>query len=300
MAEPTGPVVAIDGRLVAEAAATVSAFDHGLTVGDGVFETLQIVRGSAFAVRRHLARLRRSLAGLGIELAAGDAALSATMAEVVAANHLDTGRLRLTVTGGVSPLGSDRGASEPTVVVATAPLPAWEPATGVITVEWPRNERSAVAGLKTTSYAENVVALERAHRQGASEAIFANTRGRLCEGTGSNIFVGREGRLATPPLLSGCLAGITRELICELVAVDQVDLDMADLAEVDEAFLTSSTRDVQAIDSIDGRALTAPGPLTAAAAASLADLMARGSTPDPLRHDQDPGRRWITSPAVIT
>ena len=121
------------------------------------------------------------------------------MAEVVAANHLDTGRLRLTVTGGVSPLGSDRGSAGPAVVVAAAPLPAWEPATAVVTVERPRNERSAVAGLKTTSYAENVVALERAHGQGASEAIFANTQGRLCEGTGSNIFVGVGGRLVTPP-----------------------------------------------------------------------------------------------------
>ena len=132
--------------------------------------------------RRHLRRLRRSLAGLGIELAVGDDALRATMAEVVAANHLDAGRLRLTVTGGVSPLGSDRGAAGPTVVVATAALPAWEPATAVVTVEWPRNERSAVAGLKTTSYAENVVALERAHGQGASEAIFANTAGPAVRG----------------------------------------------------------------------------------------------------------------------
>ncbi len=275
----SGPVVAIDGELVDEATASVSAFDHGLTVGDGVFETLQVVRGTAFAVRRHLARLRRSLAGLGIELAVDDEQLGVTLAAVVTANHVDTGRLRLTVTGGVSPLGSDRGAAGPTVVVATAPSPTWEPTTAVVTVEWPRNERSAVAGLKTTSYAENVVALERAHAQGASEAIFANTQGRLCEGTGSNIFVGRQGRLLTPPLTSGCLAGITRELICELVAVDQVDLDVADLTKVDEAFLTSSTRDVQAIASIDGRPLTAPGPLTTPAAAALAELMA---------HDLDP------------
>ncbi len=275
----SGPVVAIDGELVDEATASVSAFDHGLTVGDGVFETIQVVRATAFATRRHLARLRRSLAGLGLELAVGDDALRATMAEVVAANRLEAGRLRLTVTGGVSPLGSDRGASGPTVVVATAGMPTWDPTTAVVTVEWPRNERSAVAGLKTTSYAENVVALERAHAQGASEAIFANTQGRLCEGTGSNIFVARHGRLLTPPLASGCLAGITRELVCELVAVDEVDLDVADLVGVDEAFLTSSTRDVQAIASIDGRALAAPGPLTTAAAAAFADLLARDLDP---------------------
>ena len=125
--------------------------------------------------------------------------------------------------------------------------------------------------------------------------------GQLCEGTGSNIFVGVGGRLVTPPLSSGCLAGITRELVCELVAVDQVDLDVADLAEVDEAFLTSSTRDVQAIASIDGRALPAPGPLTSAAAASLR----RPAGPRPrsltsLGGAQRAGRRWTTSPAVTT
>jgi len=279
MAEATGPVVAIDGRLVDEAAASVSAFDHGLTVGDGVFETLQILRSTPFAVRRHLVRLRRSLAGLGIDLPVDDTALRATMAEVVAANHLETGRLRLTVTAGVSPLGSDRGAAGPTVVVATAAMPAWDQTTAVVTVPWPRNERSAVAGLKTTSYAENVVALDRAHTRGASEAIFANTRDRLCEGTGSNIFVGVHGRLITPPLSSGCLAGITRQLVCGLVDVDEVDLDVAELAGVDEAFLTSSTRDVQAIASIDGRSLPAPGPLTAAAATAFAALLARDLDP---------------------
>jgi len=267
-------VVAVDGRLVPASTASVSAFDHGLTVGDGVFETLQVVRGVAFAATRHLARLRASLAGLGIALAVSDADLVATMAAVIAANHLDAGRLRLTVTGGISPLGSERGTAGPTVVVATAPLPAWEPTTAVVTVPWARNERSAVAGLKTTSYAENVVALDRAHAQGASEALFANTLARLCEGTGSNIFVGVGGRLVTPPLSSGCLAGITRALVCELVPVDEVDLPLTDLAGVDEAFLTSSTRDVQAIASIDGRSLPAPGPLTSAAAAALADLMA--------------------------
>jgi branched-chain amino acid aminotransferase len=272
-------LVAIDGRLVRTADAAISAFDHGLTVGDGVFETIQLIRGEPFAARRHLLRLRRSLAGLGIDLAVEDAALRATMADLITANRVQAGRLRLTVTGGVSPLGSDRGTSGPTVVIATAPLPSWEPATAVVTVPWPRNERSAVAGLKTTSYAENVVALERAHAQGASEAIFANTVGHLCEGTGSNIFVGVGGRLLTPPLASGCLAGITRELVCELVEVAETDLTMADLPTVEEAFLTSSTRDVQPIASIDGRPLPAPGPLTTAAAAAFADLLTRDLDP---------------------
>ncbi len=141
-----------------------------------------------------------------------------------------------------------------------------------------------MAGLKTTSYAENVVALAAAHERGATEAIFANTRGDLCEGTGSNIFVGVGDRLVTPPLSSGCLAGITRELVIEVLAergitVATDDLALDRLASVDEAFLTSSTRDVQAIDRIDDRTIGAPGPLTTAAASAFAELLARDLDP---------------------
>ncbi len=112
-----------------------------------------------------------------------------------------------------------------------------------------------------------------ATERGASEALFTNSRGELCEGTGSNVFVALDGRLVTPPLSSGCLAGITRELVLELdgVEVEARPIPVAALADVTEAFLTSSTRDVQpvhtvllgdAVGPVD--ALPAPGPLTAA------------------------------------
>ena len=275
-------MVWLDGQLVDAEQARVSPFDHGMTVGDGVFETLQVVRATPFAVRRHLGRLRRSAAGLGLTVPVDDRELRRAMQAVVEANEVERGRLRLTVTGGVGPLGSDRGGAPATVVVATADLPAWPASTAVVTCPWPRNERSAVAGLKSTSYAENVVALSYAHERGASEALFANTVGMLCEGTGTNVFVGLGGRLVTPPLSSGCLAGITRELLCELLGdrVEQADVPMAQLADADEAFLTSSTRDVQAIHSIDGRPLpTTPGPLTSTAAAAFADLLERDLDP---------------------
>jgi branched-chain amino acid aminotransferase len=131
-----------------------------------------------------------------------------------------------------------------------------------------------VAGLKTTSYAENVVALARAKEAGASEALFANTAGQLCEGTGSNVFVVLGGRLSTPPLSSGCLAGVTRELVCELVDVVEDDLPMSVLAEADEVFLTSSTRDVQGQHRVDDHELEAPGPITREVARAFADLVA--------------------------
>jgi branched-chain amino acid aminotransferase len=270
----------IDGALHDAGRATVSPFDHGITVGDGVFETIQIVRGQPFAATRHLARLRRSAAGLHLGVDIDDDELRTAMRSVIDANGVERGRLRLTLTGGVGPLGSDRGGSGPTVIVATADLPSWEAVTSVVTVPWMRNEHSAVAGLKTTSYAENVVALDHAHERGGTEAIFANTAGALCEGTGSNVFLVMDGRLCTPPLASGCLAGITRELLAEIVEVDEVTVPLAALGEAREAFLTSSTRDVQAIGSVDGHELgDAPGPLTRAAAAAFAGLLARDLDP---------------------
>jgi branched-chain amino acid aminotransferase len=272
-------VVWLDGDLVEASEARISPFDHGLLTGDGVFETLIVYDGVPFATRRHLERLASSCRGMGLDVPPADVVRSA-MAAVVEANGLRSARLRVTVTGGDSPLGSERGAAGPTVVVAGGALAAWPPTADVVVVPWTRNERSAVAGLKTTSYGENVVALARARAEGASEAIFANTLGNLCEGTGSNVFLVRGGRLVTPPLASGCLAGVTRALLMELVDVDEEDVPVGALAEADEAFLTSSTREVQSIRAVDGVALPAvPGPLTAAAAAAFKDLVAKDLDP---------------------
>jgi branched-chain amino acid aminotransferase len=275
----------LDGELVDTAEARVSVLDHGMTVGDGVFETMRTVTTgdgalAAFALSRHLRRLRRSLTGLGLELPTGDDDLRVAVARVLEANGPGTGRVRITVTGGVAPLGSDRAAVLPTVVVATGPGTVWPATATVVTVPWRRNEHSAVAGLKTTSYAENVVALDHAHRHGAGEAVFANTAGHLCEGTGTNVFVVHDGVLRTPPLSSGCLAGITRELVLELVDVVEEDTPLESLASADEAFLTSSTRDIQPIAIVDGQPLpVAPGPRTQAAMDAFTQLAA--STDDP-------------------
>jgi branched-chain amino acid aminotransferase len=273
-------LVWIDGVLCDPATARISPFDHGLTVGDGVFETMKVIDGEAFALRRHLARLRRSAAGLGLTVPQSDDALRAAVDETIAANRLASGRVRLTVTGGVGPLGSDRGSDGVSVILAVSPQAPWPPSATVVTVPWRRNEHSAVAGLKTTSYADNVVALRHAKDHGADEAIFANTSGNLCEGTGTNIFVALDGRLRTPPLSSGCLAGIVRELLVEVLDVYEVDLPIERLADVDEAFLTSSTREVQPISTIDGRVLdSCPGPLTTHAVESFASLRARTLDP---------------------
>lgn len=272
----------VDGDLTTEAEAQVAALDHGVTVGDGVFETCKVVDGTAFALTRHLARLHRSAAIIGLRLPWDDHHVRGACDDAIAAaGGSGVGRLRITVTGGPGPLGSDRGDVPPTLIVAAAPSGAWPATTTVATVPWTRNERSAVAGAKTTSYAENVVALAEAHRHGASEAILANNAGALCEGTGSNVFVVADGVLMTPSLATGCLAGITRELVCELVAVvERDDLTFDDLLGADEAFLTSSTRDLHPITAVDGRVLPAsPGPVTTDAMSAFADLQAHTLDP---------------------
>ncbi len=245
--DPEGPAIAVS--------------DHGFTVGDGVFEAIKVVDNEPFALTRHLERLARSARGLGLpevdleEVRRGVAA-------VVTGQELPLGRIRITYTGGEAPLGSGRGSKPPTLVVVADTMRAWDGPTAVVTVPWPRNERGALAGLKTTSYAENVMALARAAEHGASEAIFANTAGNLCEGTGSNVFYVLEGELRTPTLESGCLAGISRGLVLEWYGAREIDEPVDVLDHAEEIFLVSTTRDVQAVLRCDDRELEAPGPVT--------------------------------------
>jgi branched-chain amino acid aminotransferase len=271
----------VNGRLVDEVEAVVSVFDHGLTVGDGVFETVKVVDGVPFALRRHLERLGRSAAGMGLPAPDLDQARIGCAA-VVAQAPVGRHRLRITYTGGIAPLGSGRGDAVATLVVAIAPMGTWPNTAVVAVVPWPRNEHGALAGLKTTSYGENVVALAHAQRLGGAEALFADTQGRLSEGTGSNVFVVVDGRLLTPSLASGCLAGVTRALLLEWTGATEADLPIDVLDEADEVFLASTTRDVQAVSAIvrDGAVRTiaeAPGPVTREAAA----VFAKRSLEDP-------------------
>ena len=274
-----GPVIWINGKILPESAARISPRDHGLLVGDGVFESVRVTAGQAFALGRHLARLGRSAEALGLDLPAV-AELRTAVTDVLAATGVSEGRLRITATSGPGGFSSARPAGPATVVVAAEEAPPWSPHVAVVTVPWPRNERGATAGVKTVSYAENVVALRRAHAAGAGEAIFANTRGELCEGTGTNVFLVTEGRFVTPPLSSGCLAGVTRDLALEITGAAEETLPLSALATADEAFLTSTTRNVHPIVSVDGVTLGAcPGPATAAAREAFASLMAETLDP---------------------
>lgn len=256
LADPEQPVIGIS--------------DHGLTVGDGVFEAVKVVDGVPFALRRHLDRLVVSAAGLGLPEPDLDAVRAGI--DAVLADGLPLGRLRITLTAGPAPLGSGRGSGAPTLMVVAAPMEPAEASTAAAVVPWLRNEHSAIAGLKTTSYAENVVALAWARERGATEAIFANTAGHLCEGTGSNVFYVVDGEVRTPTLRSGCLAGVTRALVLQWCPwIVEVDEPIGVLGRAEEVFLASTTRDVQPVRTLGDRAFVVPGEQTRRVARTWAE-----------------------------
>ena len=248
--DPMGPAVAVS--------------DHGLTVGDGVFEAIKAVGGRPFALGRHLERLVHSAEGLGLpaldmeEVRRGVAAVLEGVTDPLS-------RIRITYTAGPAPLGSGRSGGEPTLIVVAAPLEEAAESSRIATVPWPRNEKGALAGLKTTSYGENVVMLAHAKARGAGEAVMANLAGHLCEGTGTNVFYVVDGELRTPSLASGCLAGVTRALVLEWYGGREVDEPIEIAQRASEVFLASTTRDVQPVSHWDDLELSVPGPITKAA-----------------------------------
>lgn len=269
----------VNGQVVAADVPSIRALDHGVTVGDGAFETCKIVDGEAFALTRHLGRLGRTLTGLGLPAVDEARVREGIDAVLAAGDRINFGRVRVTVTAGAGPLGSDRDDSPATVVIAATSSRPHAKSAPVVTVPWVRNERAATAGLKTTSYAENVIAITHARSRGAEEALLANTRGELCEGTASNVFVVTDGVLRTPPLESGCLAGITRQLAIEWcreagLEVLEEALPFEVLQTADEVIITNSSRDVQGVHAVDDRRLVAPGPVTTKAVQIWADASA--------------------------
>lgn len=264
MIEPS--VVWIDGALVDPSAGSIRWDDRGLTHGLGAFETIELRHGAPFALDRHLRRLTGGLASLGI--ASPEADLRAVALLVAERWGAVPGRLRITVTAGPPAAHPDAA----TVMVTAGPGTVREGATKVIVSSSTRNERSALVGVKSTSYAESLLVLSEAQRCGATEALLFNTRGSLCEGATSNVVVEIDGELVTPPLSSGCLPGITRELLLELSArsgprVSERDLTIDDVTGADSIYLLSTGRHLQPVSHLDGVEMPrCPGELGAAAA----------------------------------
>ena len=241
--------------------ATISVFDRGFLYGDSVYETLRTAGGSVVQLDEHLDRLRRSAAGIAFELPFDDAAIQAAMAETLAAAANADSRVRVIVTRGTGPMSLDtRVARSPLLVIMVSPLEVpslAERERGIAAVTVGR-ETTIRPGLKTGNYLGNILAVRRAHEQGAEDAILCNDDGAVAEAATSNLFMVRAGHVSTPSLATGLLAGITRGTIMTLLETElglpvvERTILADELRDADELFLTSSVRGVMPVTTLDG------------------------------------------------
>ena len=271
----------LNGALVDAGSGCISPSDHGLLVGDGVFETLRCYAGVPFALADHLARLEIGARALWLGPPDREQ-LAAAAGAVIEANGLGDARMRITLTSGTGPPGLARGDREPTVLVSALPLTPWPPTATAIVSRWRRDEEDPLAGVKTVSLVGSVMALAEARSRGASEAIVLNRAGDVCEATTANVFAVSGGEVSTPSLASGCLAGITRERVLALCAdlgigAAETELPASALAEADELFLSSSTREIQPLVEVDGHPVGdgTPGELTTRIALAYSEMVER-------------------------
>jgi len=236
----------------------VSVNDHGLTVGDGIFETLKTINGKAVLLERHLARLQRSAQLLDLLIPSLDE-IRIAISQLLAQEEIvksAIGRIRITLTSGPGELGSIRSNGWTLIVVWSESKP-WPDSAEVVISDIVRNEKSPLAGAKTISYAENVLALSRAKKLVASEAILLNLAGNVCEGTGSNVFIVKNKVVLTPPVIDGLLPGITRNAVIESIPkqirFSELSFTAEDLLNADEVFLTSTTRNIQPVTKINDK-----------------------------------------------
>jgi aminodeoxychorismate lyase len=255
--------VFLNGEFVPEEEATVSVFDRGVLYGDGVYETLRVYHGKPFLLDRHLGRLSHSLGSLHIpeKLDFGDY-LEATRG-IIERNQVVDGVLRIHVTRGVGKRGfSSTGNYNPTVIISlhdAPPITNDAPAQlKLISATSVLSDHDPFSTLKTTNKLVNIIAMREAERVDADDALLFNQSGFVTESTSSNVFAVRKGALHTPPLNSGCMAGITRGFVLEL-AIDlgvkstQDNLTSQDLAAAEGVFLTNSVREIQPVGTIDGQ-----------------------------------------------
>ncbi|HEV2791001.1 MAG TPA: aminotransferase class IV [Solirubrobacterales bacterium] len=254
-------LVSVDGTIGPTAAATVPLKDDGLYRGDGAFEVIRLYEGKPFALVDHLDRLERSAAA--IELSFDRGALEAEIGALLAQAGPVEGQMRLIVT---------RGGRR---IAATEPIPPHPKTVSLVSVTY--CPTVILNGVKSLSYAANMQATRIAKGQGADEAVLIRPEGTVLEPPTSSVFwVSSEGTLRTPALDGGVLESITRDRMIKALDVEEGSWDVEDLRNASEAFLASTTREIQAVSAVDGNVFAAaPGPRTREAQAAFADTLGK-------------------------
>ena len=266
----------LSGKMVDEADAKVSVFDHGLLYGDGVFEGIRAYYGNVFLLDEHIERLYDSAKAIALEIPMTQAEMAAAVVETCRANGMSSGYIRLVVTRGVGTLGLNPYlCKKPEVIIIAAAIQLYPPElyeTGmkVVTVGTVRNHPEAVnPRIKSLNYLNNVMAKIEAINSGVMECIMQNPQGLVAEASGDNVFVVKKGVLKTPPVWCGALDGITRRAVMAIAAgagipVREEPMQRYDLFTADEMFLTGTAAEVIAVTNVDRRPVGdgAPGPVT--------------------------------------
>ena len=269
-------VVWIDGRVSSREEARISPFDHGFLYGDSVYETIRTSHGVPFLLDRHLERLRRSASLLEIVLDRDDASYRRAIAETLDAVEQKESAIRMVVTRGVGDVGYERHlCSTPTTLIYARPLvsvrdPERRKGVRVCIVDIRRNDQSAVSpAAKTSNLLNNILGSFQAQERGAEEGIMLNRDGYVAEGTMTNLFVVRRGRLQTASLDVGILPGITRGFVLDLATdaglpVTQARFRPDHLLSANEAFLTGTTKGILPVTEVDTHTIGngRPGPIT--------------------------------------
>ena len=270
--------VSVNGRITGERDAVISVFDHGFLYGEGVYETMRTYAGRPFLLERHMRRLRHSARLISLVLPLSDEELATHIGRTMGEADLGGAEayIRVLVTRGIGELTYDlRATPTPSVVIIVKPhmeLPAetYERGVSVTIVDVVRNHPGSVNPLiKSNNLMNSALAMQQALARGAFEGAMRNYRGELTECTTANLFVVKDGAAITPPLAAGLLPGITREFLFEIgrdvgITVTEATLRDEDLYGADEAFLTSTTREIVPITRVDDRIVGVglPGPIT--------------------------------------
>jgi len=269
-------IAIINGRVASPEEAHISVYDRGFLYGDSIFETVRTYGGRPFALAEHLSRLARSAERLFIDLPVSLETITAEVEQGIALAQNPESSARIMITRGSGPLGLDPGlAQNPNRVVLVEPFvpptaEAYENGIGAITYRTVRStDATPAAGAKVANYLTSVLAIREARKHDAVEAFIVDGRGNVLEGTTSNVFIVKEGRLITVPEESGILSGITRAYVLRAaerlgLAVVIRDIREEELASADEIFISSTLREVLPVARVDGRPVGSgrPGPLT--------------------------------------
>jgi branched-chain amino acid aminotransferase len=266
----------LDGKLVDEADARISVFDHGLLYGDGVFEGIRVYSGKIFELDAHIRRLYQSAKVIRLAVPISQSKLISAIEKTVEANDVVDGYIRLVVTRGVGNLGLNPFVCEKSIIFIIAdniqlyPEELYETGMKVISATTVRNHPLAIPPqVKSLNYLNNILAKIEALDSNAPEAIMYNHEGYVAEATGDNVFIVRNGVIYTPPVEAGALEGITRGIVIRLAREENIEvveknLTRFDLYVCDEFFLTGTAAEVIGVVEIDGRVIGdgAPGPVT--------------------------------------